>query len=90
MRDAHLRIAYTDSSNGRDYSTQKAWDRELDLYKTTVESGIKPEGTTTDKIRMAERISEVAGVAYDSGTMPPSNLLTSKRVIKAAVEAGQM
>lgn len=67
MRAANLRIAYCQSSTGGgDYTAQKKWDKELDLYRSARKQGIQPDGTSTKKIRKALEISDKTGVAYGS------------------------
>lgn len=48
----------------QDATSQKKWDRELDLYADTVKSGIQPESTKTPAILAAQNWSEKTGVAY--------------------------
>lgn len=43
---------------------QKAWDGELNAYRNAVAQGIQPAGTTMEKIRQAEEISQATGEAY--------------------------
>jgi hypothetical protein len=64
LRDAGTRVAYCDSVNGSDATTQKHWDRELDAYRSVRREGIQPEGTTMAKIEHAVRESDKAGAAY--------------------------
>lgn len=51
-----------------DRSAQRAWDSELDYYRTTVGQGIEPAGTRRGQIEAAERVSQEAGKAYDATT----------------------
>lgn len=48
----------------QDATSQKKWDKELDLYADTVRSGIQPESTKTRGIRAAQEWSEKTGIAY--------------------------
>lgn len=43
---------------------QRAWDKELDEYRSAVAQGIEPDTTKTADIRRAVRWSENHGVAY--------------------------
>lgn len=45
-------------------ASHKAWDRELNSYKDAYDQGIRPHGTTQDKIDEAVRISNETGVAF--------------------------
>jgi hypothetical protein len=65
VRAKGLRVAYCQSAAGRDYSRQKAWDRELAGYRDARAQGIQPDGTTTAKIRQALDYSDKTGTAYD-------------------------
>ena len=70
-----------------DASSQKAmsnkrWDGELDAYRQARAEGIQPAGTSMAKIQEARRASEALGKAYDSNTMPSSNLIKNNTVSK--------
>lgn len=64
-RASNMRVAYS-GVGGLDYSAQKRWDRELDLYKSARAQGIQPKSTKTRDIRRAFEISEKTGRAYDA------------------------
>ncbi len=64
MRAKNLRVAYCQSAAGRDYSSQKKWDRDLQAYRDVRKEGIQPEGTTRGHVEMAKKISDRDGVAY--------------------------
>lgn len=64
MRAKKLRIAYCKSHLGQDYTREKHWDAELAEYKSAHDAGIRPDGTTTDKVRFAVEQSEKSGMAY--------------------------
>ena len=49
-------------------TTQKKWDKELDLYKSARAQGIQPDSTTTKKIQKAIDVSNRTGVAYDGSS----------------------
>ena len=89
-RASHLLVGWAASAGYRnmDLTAEKKWDKELELYKSARRQGIQPEGTTTDKVEKALKISEFTGKAYNAEVNPPSNFLTQKRVVKAAIEAG--
>ena len=65
MRSKHLRIAYANSAGGQDYTAQKKWDAELDLYASARRQGIQPESTRTPDIRAAIELSNEVGVGYN-------------------------
>ena len=48
--------------------TQKAWDKELDLYKQARAQGIQPDSTRTKDIQKAMDLSNQHGKAYDGGS----------------------
>jgi len=66
VRAKGLRIAYAASAKGLDLTTQKQWDKELDLYRSTREEGIQPRTTRTKDIRFAQEMSDQRGTAYDA------------------------
>lgn len=53
MRSKSLRVAYCASHKGQDYTAQKRWDAELNDFATAKANGIRPEGTTREKINKA-------------------------------------
>ena len=70
-----------------DASSQKAmsnkrWDGELDAYRQARADGIQPAGTSMEKIQEARRASDAMGKAYDSNTMPNTNLIQNNTVSK--------
>lgn len=48
--------------------TQKAWDKELNLYKQARAQGIQPDSTRTKDIQKAMDLSNQHGKAYDGGS----------------------
>ena len=48
--------------------TQKAWDKELDLYKQARKQGIQPDSTRTKDIQKAIELSNEHGKAYDGSS----------------------
>lgn len=48
--------------------TQKAWDKELDLYRKARAQGIQPDSTRTKDIQKAMDLSNQHGKAYDGGS----------------------
>ena len=49
-------------------TTQKKWDKELDLYKQARAQGIQPDGTSTKQIQKSIDVSNKTGVAYDGSS----------------------
>jgi len=49
-------------------TTQKKWDKELDLYKQARAQGIQPDGTSTKQIQKSIDVSNRTGVAYDASS----------------------
>ena len=70
-----------DASAGKSMSNKK-WNGELEAYRNARSHGIQPAGTSMAKIREAERASEAMGRAYDSNTMPGTNLIQNNTVSK--------
>ena len=60
-----LRVAYCNSASGQDFTAQKRWDAELDLYASARRQGIQPESTRTPDIRAAIELSNDVGVGYN-------------------------
>jgi hypothetical protein len=54
----------------------------MDAYKEARADGIQPAGTSMAKIQEARRASEALGKAYDSNTMPSTNLIQNNTVSK--------
>lgn len=71
LRTATLRVAYTNSANGYDYTKQKKWDGELDRFRTMEAAGLNPLGTTHREMDRTERkldqFEKVSGV-IDQGS----------------------
>jgi hypothetical protein len=65
LRDSVIRVAYTNSANGWDYTKQKKWESELGAYKQARQEGIQPTGTTRREIDRAKRLSDAAQRPYD-------------------------
>lgn len=60
MRSKNLNLNPNLSNTG----ASKAWDAELDAYRNARRQGIQPAGTTMQKIREADEISQRTGVAF--------------------------
>lgn len=60
-----------DAVGGSDRTKQKAWDKELGLYRSAAAQGISPKSTKTYDIQTAIELSDKAGEAYDAGAPPP-------------------
>lgn len=65
LRSKSPRVAYANSANGWDYSRQKAWDKELSLYRDLRSQGVEPDRCDSSAIADAIRKSDESGVAYD-------------------------
>lgn len=70
-------------------TTQKKWDKELNLYKEARAQGVQPEGTSTKAIHKALEASEVLNQPYDAGRMPKAKDINSKSV-EVMKEIGQI
>lgn len=60
LREAGPRVAYTNSTNGWDYTRQKSWDNELSRYRDITAQGLNPHGTTHRDMDKAEKAAEIA------------------------------
>ena len=78
---AGLQLNTGDASNQKS-TTNKKWEGELNAYREARAQGIQPEGTSMEKINEARRASDAMGAAYDSNTMPSTNLIQDKTVSK--------
>lgn len=66
-RRAHgIKVGYCRSATNprNDFSADKAWNRELDLYADARKQGIKPDTTKTRDIRHALDQSDKVGAPY--------------------------
>jgi hypothetical protein len=61
-------------------TTQKKWDKELQLYRDAKAQGVQPAGTSTKAIRSALTASEVLNKPYDAGKMPATQHITKETV----------
>lgn len=64
IRSKGLRVAYCQSANGHDKSSQDRWDAELNEYRSAVAQGLEPDTTATRDTRKAVAWSEKTGIAY--------------------------
>lgn len=58
-----LRVAYSGIGGG-DYTAQKKWDQNLDLYRKARAEGIEPIGTKQSQVMAAIKQSEKTGTAF--------------------------
>lgn len=77
----------TGDADSRRQRPQKAFNQELSAYKEARAQGIQPGGTSIEKIREAQKASEVLGKPYNSNTMPDASKVT-KSVAKVMKEMG--
>lgn len=68
-------------------TTQKKWDKELQLYRDAKAQGVQPAGTSTKAIRSALEASEVLNKPYDAGKMPATQHIT-KQTVEVMKEVG--
>ena len=68
-------------------TTQKKWDKELQLYRDAKAQGVQPAGTSTKAIRSALTASEVLNKPYDAGKMPATQHIT-KEIVAVMKEVG--
>ena len=67
LRAAGTKVAYCNSAGGYDYTKQKAWDSELDLYRAARAEGIQPASTQRRDIEAAIRASDATNTAFQAG-----------------------
>ena len=79
----------TGDADSRRQRPQKAFNQELSAYNEARAQGIQPGGTSMQKIREAEKASEVLGKAYDADSMPKAKDITPKAV-EVMKEIGQI
>jgi hypothetical protein len=72
----------TGDASSQKQTSNKKWEGELNAYRAARAEGIQPAGTTMKKIQEARRASDAMGAAYDSNTMPNTNLIQNKTVSK--------
>jgi hypothetical protein len=78
---AGLQLSTGDAHHGKTMNNKK-WDNELNAYREARAEGIQPAGTSMEKINEARRASDALGTAYDSNTMPNTNLIQNNTVTK--------
>jgi hypothetical protein len=78
---AGLQLNTGDAHHGKSMNNKK-WDNELNAYSEARAQGIQPAGTSMEKINEARRASDALGAAYDSNTMPSTNLIQNNTVSK--------
>jgi hypothetical protein len=66
-RDANVRVAYSNSAGGQDYTAAKKMNKELDAYKSARAEGIQPAGTRMHQVEQALRISDKTQSAFQGG-----------------------
>lgn len=70
-------------------TTQKKWDKELQLYRDAKAQGVQPAGTSTKAIRSALEASEVLEKPYNANKMPATQNIT-KETVAVMKEIGQI
>jgi len=71
LRGKSIRVAYTASAQGWDYSKQKRWDKELADYRAAVAQGIEPAGTDRASIEQAVKASDEMQAPFKAGKTLP-------------------
>lgn len=67
LRSKGARVAYCDSSNLRDATRERKWNKELDRARNLMSQGIRPDNTFGAALDRAERVSDATGVPYRAG-----------------------
>ena len=70
-------------------TTQKKWDKELQLYRDAKAQGVQPAGTSTKAIREALTASEVLNKPYNADKMPAAKHI-NKETASVMKEIGQV
>jgi len=78
---AGLQLSTGDAHHGKTMNNKK-WNNELEAYREARSQGIQPAGTSMEKINEARRASDALGTAYDSNSMPNTNLIQNNTVTK--------
>jgi hypothetical protein len=68
-------------------TTQKKWDKELQLYRDAKAQGVQPAGTSTKAIRSALEASETLNKPYNASKMPATEHIT-KQTVEVMKEVG--
>ena len=68
-------------------TTQKKWDKELQLYRDAKSQGVQPAGTSTKAIRSALEASETLNKPYNASKMPATEHIT-KQTVEVMKEVG--
>lgn len=64
VRSKGLKVAYAQEWKGRDATTQKKADKNLDEYAAARKYGIQPASTRPADVQAAVQISEKTGTAF--------------------------
>ena len=56
--------------------------KDLSAYRTARLNGIRPSGTSLEKVRAAENASRGLGRPYDCDKDPPANMIVSKNAAR--------
>lgn len=78
---AGLQLSTGDAHSAKSMNNKK-WEGELNAYRKARAEGIQPAGTSMNAIQEARRASDAMGSAYDSNTMPDTNIIQKKTVSK--------
>ena len=76
---AGLQLSTGDAHSAKSMNNKK-WEGELNAYRSARAEGIQPAGTSMSAIQEARRASDAMGAAYDSNTMPNTNIIQTKTV----------
>lgn len=66
LKGKGVKVAYCNSATGGDYTAQKKWDSELDLYRQARAEGIQPATSKRKDIERAMRLSDATGKAHQA------------------------
>lgn len=80
LRSARVTVTATINS-----PLQQMWDKtkgDLSAYEAARRNGIRPGGTTVEKVRQAEEASRLLGRPYDADVMPPADMIVNKNTAR--------
>lgn len=64
VRAKSLKVAYAQSASGKDATSQKKADKNLDDYANARQYGIQPKSTRPKDVQAAIRYSDATGTAF--------------------------
>jgi hypothetical protein len=66
LRSKNLKVGWAASHKGLDRSTDKAWEKNLEDYRSARKQGIQPSSTQPGAVRAAVEASNATGTAFQA------------------------